>query len=61
LPATQVGSPDLRIKKPISGKPEIGAQFLLWIFSYHVFGALAKKCLSRLMSRRWSGIFTEAT
>jgi hypothetical protein len=33
LPATQVGLPDLRIKKPISGKPEIGAQFQLWIFS----------------------------
>ena len=24
---------DLRIKKPISGRPEIGAQFQLWIFS----------------------------
>jgi hypothetical protein len=24
---TQVGCPDLRIKKPISGRPEIGAQF----------------------------------
>jgi hypothetical protein len=30
---TQVGLPDLRIKKPISGRPEIGAQFRLWIFS----------------------------
>jgi len=33
LPATQVGLPNLRIKKPISGRPEIGAQFQLWIFS----------------------------
>jgi hypothetical protein len=42
LVATQVGSPDLRIKKPISGRPEIGAQFQLWIFSYHIFGVLPK-------------------
>jgi hypothetical protein len=33
FPATPVGLPDLRIKKPISGRPEIGAQFRLWIFS----------------------------
>jgi hypothetical protein len=33
FPATQAGLPDLRIKKPISGGPEIGAQFQLWIFS----------------------------
>jgi hypothetical protein len=34
LAGTQVGERDLRIKKPISGRPEIGAQFQLWIFSY---------------------------
>jgi hypothetical protein len=42
LRAMQVGLPDLRIKKPISGRPEIGAQFQLWIFSYHIFGVLPK-------------------
>ena len=56
LPATQVGLPDLRIKKPISGKPEIGAQFRLWIFSYHVFGVPAKIRLSRINMSRQRGI-----
>jgi len=37
LRARRSGLPDLRIKKPISGRPEIGAQFRLWIFSYHDF------------------------
>jgi hypothetical protein len=46
----QVGLPDLRIKKPISGRPEIGAQFQLWIFSYTIFGRLAKDELSRLFN-----------
>jgi hypothetical protein len=46
--ATPVGLPDLRIKKPISGRPEIGAQFQLWIFSYHIFAHSPKKSLSRL-------------
>jgi tripartite-type tricarboxylate transporter receptor subunit TctC len=32
--ARRSGLPDLRIKKPISGRPEIGAQLQLWIFSY---------------------------
>jgi len=49
LPATQVGLPDLRIKKPISGRPEIGAQFQLWIFSYHIFAHLPKESLSRVL------------
>jgi len=31
--ATQVGNPTCALKKPISGRPEIGAQFRLWIFS----------------------------
>jgi hypothetical protein len=35
--APRSGLPDLRIKKPISGRPEIGAQFQLWIFSYQIF------------------------
>ena len=50
FPATQVGLPDLRIKKPISGRPEIGAQFQLWIFSYTIFARLAKNELSRLFN-----------
>jgi hypothetical protein len=29
----QVGLPTGGLKKPISGRPEIGAQFQLWIFS----------------------------
>ena len=41
--------PDLRIKKPISGRPEIGAQFQLWIFSYTNLPVRSKKRLSRLM------------
>jgi hypothetical protein len=49
FPATQVGLPDLRIKKPISGRPEIGAQFQLWIFSYHIFAHLPKESLSRVL------------
>ena len=49
LGATQVGQPDLRIKKPIAGRPEIGAQFQLWIFSYHIFAHSPKKSLSRLL------------
>jgi len=49
FPATQVGLPDLRIKKPISGRPEIGAQFRLWIFSYHIVAHSPKKCLSRVL------------
>jgi hypothetical protein len=48
LAGTQVGLPDLRIKKPISGRPEIGAQFQLWIFSYTVLARSSKKRLSRL-------------
>src|SRR3982074_1088797 len=36
LPPPQAGLPDLRIKKPTSGRPEIGAQFQLWIFSYTI-------------------------
>jgi len=51
LPATQVGLPDLRIKKPISGRPEIGAQFQLWIFSYTILGGPSKKCVSRVLIR----------
>src|ERR1700716_1824129 len=47
--ATQVGEPDLRIKKPISGRPEIGAQFQLWIFSYHVFGRSPNASVSRVL------------
>jgi hypothetical protein len=42
--------PDLRIKKPISGRPEIGAQFQLWIFSYTILARLAKNELSRLFN-----------
>jgi hypothetical protein len=49
LSATQVGLPDLRIKKPISGRPEIGAHFQLWIFSYIVLARPSKKRLSRVM------------
>src|ERR1700704_7092729 len=49
FPAAQVGLPDLRIKKPISGRPEIGAQFQLWIFSYTIRPRSSKKSLSRLM------------
>jgi hypothetical protein len=49
LPATQVGLPDLRIKKPISGRPEIGAQFQLWIFSYTILAGSSKKYVSRVM------------
>jgi len=32
----------LRIKKPTSGKPEIGAQFGLCIFSYTAFRSLPR-------------------
>jgi hypothetical protein len=39
---TRSGLPDLRIKKPISGRPEIGAQFRLWIFSYTAIFACAR-------------------
>jgi hypothetical protein len=46
--ATQAGHPDPRIKKPISGRPGIGAQFQLWIFSYTILARLAKNKLSRL-------------
>jgi hypothetical protein len=46
---TQVGLPELRIKKPISGRPEIGAQFQLWIFSYTNSAPSSKKCVSRVM------------
>jgi len=49
---TQVGLPDLRIKKPISGRPEIGAQFQLWIFSYHIFRIPPSLMLSRLIFAR---------
>jgi hypothetical protein len=49
LKGTQVGLPGLRIKKPISGRSEIGAQFQLWIFSYTNLPARSKKRLSRLM------------
>ena len=49
FPDTQLGLPDLRIKKPISGRPEIGAQFQLWIFSYTIRPRSSKKSLSRLM------------
>jgi hypothetical protein len=49
LAGTQVGLPDLRIKKPISGRPEIGAQFQLWIFSYHIFGDSPNQTLSRVI------------
>ena len=45
----QVGLPDLRIKKPISGRPEIGAQFQLWIFSYTILAGSSKKYVSRVM------------
>jgi hypothetical protein len=45
---TQVGLPELRIKKPISGRPEIGAQFQLWIFSYTNLPVRSKKRLSRI-------------
>src|SRR6202008_1328567 len=38
-----------RIKKPIAGRPGIGAQFQLWIFSYTIFARLTKNKLSRLM------------
>src|SRR3954470_4872463 len=52
---TQVGLPDLRIiKKPISGRPEIGAQFQLWIFSYTVLARSSKKWVSRVMLARCS-------
>src|SRR3954471_24979562 len=47
--ATQVGLTDLRIKKPISGRPEIGAQFQLWIFSYTILDGSSKKYVSRVM------------
>jgi hypothetical protein len=50
--ARQVGSPDLRIKKPISGRPEIGAQFQLWIFSYTALARPSKKWVSRVMIGR---------
>jgi hypothetical protein len=50
--ATPVGLPDLRIKKPISGRPEIGAQFQLWIFSYTVLARPSKKWVSRLLMKR---------
>jgi hypothetical protein len=43
---------DLGIKKPISGRPEIGAQFQLWIFSYHIFAHSPKKSVSRLLLAR---------
>jgi len=49
LPATQVGLPDLRIKKPISGRPEIGAQFQLWIFSYTILDGPSKNDVSRVI------------
>jgi hypothetical protein len=49
LTGTRVGLPDLRIKKPTAGRPEIGAQFQLWIFSYTKLAARSKKQLSRLM------------
>ena len=45
----EVGLPDLRIKKPTPGRPEIGAQFQLWIFSYTKLPLRSKKRLSRLM------------
>jgi len=48
FPATQVGFPDLRIKKPISGRPEIGAQFQPWIFSYTTRAPSSKKRVSRV-------------
>jgi hypothetical protein len=48
LAGTQVGLPDLRIKKPISGRPEIGAHFQLWIFSYTNLPVRSKKRLSRI-------------
>ena len=48
FPATQVGLPDLRIKKPISGRPEIGAQFRLWIFFYTILDGPSKNDLSRV-------------
>jgi hypothetical protein len=38
-----------RIKKPIAGRPGIGAQFQLWIFSYTNLPLRSKKRLSRLM------------
>jgi hypothetical protein len=46
---TQVGSADRRIKKPISGRPEIGAQFQLWIFSYTILARSSKKWVSRVL------------
>jgi len=48
FPATQVGFPDLRIKKPIPGRPEIGAQFQPWIFSYTTRAPSSKKRVSRV-------------
>jgi hypothetical protein len=48
LAGTQVGLPDLRIKKPITGRPEIGAHFQLWIFSYTNLPLQSKKRLSRI-------------
>jgi len=49
LPGTQVGLADLRIKKPISGRPEIGPQFQLWIFSYTIRAWSSKKWVSRVL------------
>jgi hypothetical protein len=52
--ARRSGLPDLRTKNPISGRPEIGAQFQLWIFSYHILSGLANLVLSRLIFA-WCG------
>jgi hypothetical protein len=52
--ARRSGLPDLRIKKPISGRPEIGARFQVWIFSYHILSGLANLTLSRFMLGRCS-------
>ena len=45
FPDPLVGGP--RKKIPTSGKPEIGAQFGLWIFSYAIFKTLPRVMLSQ--------------
>jgi hypothetical protein len=49
LAGTQVGLADARIKKPTSGRPGIGAQFQLWIFSYTILARSSKKRVSRVL------------